>query len=296
MPTAQWTSISRRNHPARTRKPTGCRLRRENLSRCCACIGRRIHLPPCSMAVRNRRPSRSPSNGGANPATPKMKPKPTLLRGCAGTKSAFRQIGERQMKALAVCVNAVPKSLRSVVMRAQQAAFLICLGIAASGVSRAADDPKAVEVDGIAVEAYVYAYPLVTVELTRRRLTNVVASDGTKAPMGQFARLRKYPDASYRDVTAPNADTLYTYAYLDVSKEPWVVSIPDLKGRFAVFSLFDGWTTVFADPGKRTTGTGAQTFAITGPGWSGTLPPGVKEYKSATEIALFDGKIYCTGT
>ena len=143
------------------------------------------------------------------------------------------------MKALAVCVNAVPKSLRSVVMRAQQAAFLICLGIAASGVSKAADDPKAVEVDGIAVEAYVYAYPLVTVELTRRRLTNVVASDGTKAPMGQFARLRKYPDASYRDVTAPNADTLYTYAYLDVSKEPWVVSIPDLKGRFAVFSLFD---------------------------------------------------------
>ena len=119
---------------------------------------------------------------------------------------------------------------------------------------------------------------------------------GPTAPMGQFARLRKYPDASYRDVTAPNADTLYTYAYLDLSKEPWVVSIPDLKGRFAVFSIFDGWTTVFANPGKRTTGTGAQTFAITGPGWTGTLPAGVKEYKSATQVVLFNGKIYCTGT
>jgi len=53
---------------------------------------------------------------------------------------------------------------------------------------------------------------------------------------------------------------------------------------------------VFGDPGKRTTGTGAQTIAITGPGWSGTLPAGVKEYKSATAIALFNGKIYCTGT
>jgi len=176
------------------------------------------------------------------------------------------------------------------------AAFLLCLGISTSSASAAADDARTLDVDSIAVEAYVYAYPLVTVELTRRRVTNVVVPEGTDAPVGQFARLRTYPDASYREVTAPNADTLYIYSYFDVSKEPWVVSIPDLKGRYAVFSLFDGWTTVFGDPGKRTTGTGAQTIAITGPGWSGTLPPGVKEYKCATEVAFFDGKIYCTGT
>ena len=176
------------------------------------------------------------------------------------------------------------------------AALLLCLGIAASSALKAADNPGNLDADAIAVEAYVYAYPLVTVELTRRRLTNVVAPEGTSAPMGQFAKLRTYPDASYRDVTAPNADTLYTYAYLDLSKEPWVVSIPDLKGRYAVFSIFDGWTTVFADPGKRTTGTGAQTYAITGPGWAGTLPKGVKELKSATHVVLFNGKIYCTGT
>src|SRR5208283_2232407 len=173
---------------------------------------------------------------------------------------------------------------------------LITMLIAECSSARAADTRQATEVDGIAVEAYIYAYPLVTTELTRRRLTNVAAPEGTQAPMGQFAKLRTYPDASYRDVTAPNADTLYTYAYFDVSKEPWVISIPDLKDRFAVFSLFDSWTTVFGNPGKRTTGTGAQTIAITGPGWSGTLPPGVKEYKSGTEIALFNGKIYCTGT
>jgi hypothetical protein len=182
------------------------------------------------------------------------------------------------------------------VVHAALAAFLLCLGIAASGTARAADSPASADVNAIAVDAYIYAYPLVTVELTRRRLTNVAASEGTSAPMGQFARLRTYPDASYRDVTAPNADTLYTYAYLDLSKEPWVVSLPDLKGRYAVFSIFDAWTTAFADPGKRTTGTGAQTFAITGPGWKGTLPAGMKEYKSATQVAFFDGKIYCTGT
>ena len=92
--------------------------------------------------------------------------------------------------------------------------------------------------------------------------------------MGQFAKLRGYPAVDDHTVTAPNADTLYTVVWLDVSKEPWIVSAPDMKGRFFLLPMLDGWTTVFADPGKRTTGTAAQKFAITGPGWSGTLPAG----------------------
>ena len=94
-------------------------------------------------------------------------------------------------------------------------AALLAVLTAVCSSSIAADPPKATDVDAIAVEAYIYAYPLVTTEFTRRRLTNVVVPEGTQAPMGQFARLRTYPDASYRDVTAPNADTLYTYAYFD---------------------------------------------------------------------------------
>ena len=147
-----------------------------------------------------------------------------------------------------------------------------------------------------AVEAYVYAYSLVTMEYTRRTMTNTAAPEGSKAPMGQFVRLRQYPDASYKDVTAPNADTLYTTAWFDVSKEPVVVSLPDLKGRYALFPMLSGWTDVFQVPGKRTTGTGAQKYAITGPGWSGTLPAGVTEYKSPTGMVWLLGRIYCTGT
>src|SRR5215469_12107595 len=52
----------------------------------------------------------------------------------------------------------------------------------------------------------------------------------------------------------------------------------------------------FQVPGTRTTGTGAQTYAVTGPGWTGTLPSGVKEYKSPTNIVWLIGRIYCTGT
>ncbi|TAJ97447.1 MAG: DUF1254 domain-containing protein [Reyranella sp.] len=148
----------------------------------------------------------------------------------------------------------------------------------------------------LGTDAYVYGYPLVTMEMTRRIMTNVAAPAGTRAPMGQFARIREYPSAAFRDVTAPNADTLYTIAWADVGKEPWILSLPDMKGRYYLFPMLDGWTSVFQVPGSRTTGTGAQTYAITGPGWKGTLPAGVKEYKSPTSLVWMLGRIYCTGT
>jgi hypothetical protein len=148
----------------------------------------------------------------------------------------------------------------------------------------------------LATDAYIYGYPLVTVEMTRRVATNVAGMEGTRGPMGQIIRFRQYPDASYRDVTAPNADTLYTTAVFDVGKEPWVLGVPDMKGRYFLLPMLDAWTDVFAVPGTRTTGTGGHTYAITGPGWSGSLPSGVKELKSPTSLVWLIGRIYCTGT
>src|SRR5499425_1885038 len=148
----------------------------------------------------------------------------------------------------------------------------------------------------LATDAYIYGYPLVTMEMTRRVATNVPKLEATRGPMGQLIKFREYPNASYRDVTAPNADTLYTSAFFDVGKEPWVLSLPNMNNRYYLMPLLDGWTTVFRVPGTRTTGGGAQTYAITGPGWTGTLPAGVKEYKSATNLVWLLGRIYCTGT
>lgn len=148
----------------------------------------------------------------------------------------------------------------------------------------------------IGVEAYVYGYPLVTMEFTRRVMTNVAAPQGAHAPMGQFLLMRKYPDAAFKDVTAPNADTLYSTAWLDLAKEPYVLRLPDLDGRYFLMPMLSGWTDVFEVPGKRTTGTQAQTYAITGPGWKGTLPEGVKQLKSPTNMVWILGRTYCTGT
>ncbi len=148
----------------------------------------------------------------------------------------------------------------------------------------------------IGTDAYIYGYPLVTMEMTRRVMTNVVKPEGNHAPMGRLGNLREYPTAEFRDITAPNADTLYSVAWLDVSREPYILSLPDENGRYYLMPMLSGWTEVFQVPGKRTTGTRAQTYAITGPKWNGTLPKGVVEYKAPTNMVWVLGRTYCTGT
>ncbi len=141
-----------------------------------------------------------------------------------------------------------------------------------------------------------YGYPLVTFDMVRRQQTNVAASDAEHAPMGQMIKMRSYPSVDNRCCAAPNADTLYTMAWLDVSGEPWVVSIPDMGDRYYIVPMLDGWSDVFAVASSRTTGGKPQKYAITGPGWSGTLPAGVTQAKSATGIVWILGRIYSTGT
>lgn len=172
-------------------------------------------------------------------------------------------------------------------------AFLLAGSLPGSASSQEQD---AKEAAALGIEAYIYGYPLVTMEMTRRVMTNVATAEGTRAPMGQFLHMKAYPTADFRDVTAPNADTLYSTAWLDVSKEPYVLSIPDEQGRYFLMPMLSGWTDVFAAPGKRTTGTGAQKYAITGQNWKGDLPEGLKELKSPTGLVWILGRTYCTGT
>ena len=155
---------------------------------------------------------------------------------------------------------------------------------------------KPAEVLAIATEACIYGYPLVTMETTRQVMTNAAKPHGSHAPMGQLRSLGAYPDASFREVTAPNADTLYSAGWLDLSREPYVFGIPDSKGRYYLMPMLDAWTNVFQAPGTRTTGTGPQKYAITGPGWKGSLPAGVMQYKSPTSLVWILGRTYCTGT
>ncbi len=187
------------------------------------------------------------------------------------------------------------KKGHEVVIRRTEALALL-IGAPAAAASAAAAPLSLEEAEAIGIDAYIYGYPLVTMEMTRRIMTNVAKPEGTRAPMGQFLRMREYPNAAFRDVTAPNADTLYSTAWLDLAQEPYVLSLPDMDDRYFLMPMLDGWTTVFEVPGKRTTGTKAQTYAITGPFWRGALPTGITQLKSPTNLAWILGRTYCTGT
>ncbi len=166
--------------------------------------------------------------------------------------------------------------------------------VTACGPKKIAITPD--EAKSVAEEVYVYGYPLVTMEYTKRVMTNVEEAGPKMAPMGQFGRLRSYPTPADKEVTAPNADTYYTLAWLDLSKEPFVFEKPDFGTRYYLLPMLSGWTDVFSVPGSRTEGGAAKKYLITGPGWKGTVPEGMEEIKSPTAIAWILGRIYCTGT
>jgi hypothetical protein len=175
-------------------------------------------------------------------------------------------------------------------------ASCLTLALLACSPSKTKSQPGVEETVSDAVDAYIYGFPLVIMDMTRKQVTNVASPEASRAPMGQFLRMRTYPTAAYRDIPGANTDTLYTVVWLDVSKEPWVLSIPDMGSRYYMMPMLDGWTNVFQAPGTRTTGSQPQKYVITGPGWSGTLPEGVTEYKSPTGLVWVLGRIYCTGT
>jgi hypothetical protein len=152
------------------------------------------------------------------------------------------------------------------------------------------------QIGEVAANAYLYAYPLILMELTRRIATNVADTRRfSKAPMNQFANVPAFPDATYTDIVRPNQDTLYSLMWFDVSKEPLLISVPDSGGRYYLLPMLDMWTDVFQSTGKRTTGTSAQLLAIAEPRWQGPLHAGAMLVRSPTAIGWIIGRTQTNG-
>lgn len=148
-----------------------------------------------------------------------------------------------------------------------------------------AEDLTQTEANNIAVEAYLYFYPLVTMDLTRRQVSSLdPATNAFGGVDNWFTNVRAYPTANEKSVVRPNFDTLYSSTFLDLTEGPMVVSAPDTHGRYYLLPMLDMWTDVFASPGWRTTGTEAATFLVTPPGWRPDLG---KDF--AKELGLPDG-------
>ena len=143
--------------------------------------------------------------------------------------------------------------------------------------------PSPTQIRSLAEQTYAFAYPIVLMEFTRRA---TVSGDLAN----RFIHLPEFPTDTSRRVIRPNADTLYSSAWLDLSKEPMMLHVPDTGGRVYLMHFMDAWTETFAVPGKRTTGTGERWFAVVGPGWTGSLPDRAERIDAPTNMVWLLGR------
>jgi hypothetical protein len=152
------------------------------------------------------------------------------------------------------------------------------------------------EAHAIGVDAYLYFYPLLSMDITRKQSTNIEpGKELAKGPMNMFVNVPAFPPADLKVVVRVNFDTLYSIAWLDLTKEPQVVSAPDTGGRYYLLPMLDMWTDVFASPGWRTTGTQAGNFLITPPGWNGTVLAGMTRITAPTPYVWVIGRTKTDG-
>ena len=126
-------------------------------------------------------------------------------------------------------------------------------------------------------QAYEYGLPLLEFVRVRAEQTSVRAPDArTNAPVNRFGHAARFAGPDSKIVVAPNVDTLYSIAHLDLGREPVVLSHPAMGSRFFDFELLDPYTNVVGYIGSRTTGARARRTAIVWSGRPGRVPRGVK--------------------
>lgn len=180
-------------------------------------------------------------------------------------------------------------------MKAILSYLLICASLISSPLL--AGKSKQDRLNLTAENAYTFLFPLVMMDITKNKFNNTSYEnfkDGV--PINEFQHRRKFPSLDTRDVVRTNFDTLYSLAWIDISKEPMVLEIPDSKGRYYLMPAMDMWSDNFASPGTRTTGNGKQTIMYVKQDWKGKAPAGVEVIKCPTDMIWVIGRTDTRGT
>ena len=146
-------------------------------------------------------------------------------------------------------------------------------------------------------EAYRYGIPLLEILRVRTEMTSVRAPDGRgNAPVNTFSHARKFATPRDRTVVAPNVDTLYSIAHLDLGKGPIMLSHPDMGSRYFDFEFVDPYTNVLGYVGTRVTGTHAGRFAIVWTKGRKPAPRGMRVIRSPYRRVWVIGRTLATDT
>lgn len=171
--------------------------------------------------------------------------------------------------------------------------LILALLFSACGANSKKNESQEAKADSTIIqtakEAYEFGIPLVLMDITRRQASNPEITS-MAGPENMFNNMSVFPDADFRAVVRSNADTYYSSAWLNLEKEPLVLSLPDTKERYYMMPMLDAYTNIFASPGSRTTGTKAGNYLITGPGWLGDVPVGMQQIKAPTDMVWIIGR------
>jgi hypothetical protein len=151
--------------------------------------------------------------------------------------------------------------------------------------------------------SYIYGYPLMLMGVTSRTATNVPNATTKLAapPLNQFGKELVLPDASFKAVVLPSTSTLYASSFLDLCREPVILHVPNMHGRFFVLQMLDGWTEVSTQsPGSRQHSP-AGDYALVGPTCKGNEQPLITgnfqdTIRFPTSSMWIIGRIYTNGS
>jgi hypothetical protein len=147
------------------------------------------------------------------------------------------------------------------------------------------------EIVSIAKKVYIYGYAPLLMKYTELKQTNVEEPNNLgMAPVNQISHFRTFPDASFKDVVKPNVDTYYSIVWFELKDEPMVMTVPATE-RYYLLPLLDAYSNVFKSPGTRTTGNGAHTFLLVGPGWKGEVPQGMELIQAPTNTVWLIARV-----
>jgi hypothetical protein len=176
-------------------------------------------------------------------------------------------------------------------------ATLLIVGLVAGALSYFPGQAQSLstkEVKQIAEDAYIFAYPMLYGYQTLYTQTQDTTFPGYIGGFGQYRHYARAATPADLDIVTPNNDTTYSWAWLDLRREPIVFQTPDIdEGRYNVFQWVDLYTHIFASPGSRLTGTKGGAYMFAGPDWTGKTPAGIDEvFKAETD---FVGTLTRTG-
>lgn len=144
---------------------------------------------------------------------------------------------------------------------------------------------------GLMNQAYMYAFPLVLMDVTAEKVTNTETATYTQAPINQFVHVPAFADANAKDIVLPNVDTLYSQAFLDLSETAVIVELPKTD-RFCIMQAMDAYSNTI-DIIECNELEARTTYIFTGPNFAGEIPEGMIEIKCPTNMVWILGRTVC---